>query len=101
MMLLVFFFSLYAHHQHLRSFPTRRSSDLFTTQEVKAILERALADHEVYVRREYDRVLQELLQEQYSNFAKFNQDRKSTRLNSSHMSISYAVFCWKKKKKFD
>src|SRR4051812_49557939 len=26
-------------------------------------------------------------------------DRKSTRLNSSHMSISYAVFCLKKKKK--
>src|SRR5690242_21613174 len=25
-------------------------------------------------------------------------DRKSTRLNSSHMSISYAVFCLKKKK---
>src|SRR6266571_6113740 len=26
------------------------------------------------------------------------EDRKSTRLNSSHMSISYAVFCLKKKK---
>src|SRR5690242_21271699 len=26
-------------------------------------------------------------------------DRKSTRLNSSHMSISYAVFCLKKKRK--
>src|SRR5437763_5692795 len=25
-------------------------------------------------------------------------DRKSTRLNSSHRCISYAVFCWKKKK---
>src|SRR5699024_11761918 len=25
-------------------------------------------------------------------------DRKSTRLNSSHVSISYAVFCWKKKR---
>src|SRR5689334_24727490 len=28
-----------------------------------------------------------------------DQDRKSTRLNSSHSSISYAVFCLKKKKK--
>src|SRR6266542_4030067 len=28
-----------------------------------------------------------------------SQDRKSTRLNSSHGSISYAVFCLKKKKK--
>src|SRR5699024_5659641 len=27
-----------------------------------------------------------------------NEDRKSTRLNSSHVSISYAVFCLKKKK---
>src|SRR3989475_3382472 len=28
-----------------------------------------------------------------------HQDRKSTRLNSSHSQISYAVFCLKKKKK--
>src|SRR5258707_10048228 len=28
-------------------------------------------------------------------------DRKSTRLNSSHANISYAVFCLKKKKKID
>src|SRR5437667_2170021 len=27
-----------------------------------------------------------------------NRDRKSTRLNSSHITISYAVFCLKKKK---
>src|SRR2546430_7368256 len=30
---------------------------------------------------------------------KFQTDRKSTRLNSSHSQISYAVFCLKKKKK--
>src|SRR5690625_6783687 len=29
----------------------------------------------------------------------YGQDRKSTRLNSSHVAISYAVFCLKKKKK--
>src|SRR5258705_9877388 len=29
----------------------------------------------------------------------FQGDRKSTRLNSSHLGISYAVFCLKKKKK--
>src|SRR2546426_2254613 len=28
-------------------------------------------------------------------------DRKSTRLNSSHLVISYAVFCLKKKKKYE
>src|SRR4051812_49960041 len=35
----------------------------------------------------------------YSFYEENNmEDRKSTRLNSSHMSISYAVFCLKKKK---
>src|SRR5690348_17781949 len=32
------------------------------------------------------------------DFVLLDQDRKSTRLNSSHPSISYAVFCLKKKK---
>src|SRR5690625_5421192 len=31
--------------------------------------------------------------------ANYSRDRKSTRLNSSHVAISYAVFCLKKKKK--
>src|SRR5271167_1274976 len=31
-------------------------------------------------------------------FERVKRDRKSTRLNSSHVSISYAVFCLKKKK---
>src|SRR5207245_3708372 len=34
-----------------------------------------------------------------ANLTNFFRDRKSTRLNSSHGSISYAVFCLKKKKK--
>src|SRR2546430_8008816 len=33
-----------------------------------------------------------------SNESRFHLDRKSTRLNSSHSQISYAVFCLKKKK---
>src|ERR1035438_10854707 len=33
-----------------------------------------------------------------TNHQDWNQDRKSTRLNSSHLGISYAVFCLKKKK---
>src|SRR2546426_5082399 len=33
--------------------------------------------------------------------ADHDRDRKSTRLNSSHLVISYAVFCLKKKKKND
>src|SRR5258705_10275993 len=34
----------------------------------------------------------------YNSGAGAVQDRKSTRLNSSHLGISYAVFCLKKKK---
>src|SRR5207248_7501756 len=34
-----------------------------------------------------------------AEWAKSGGDRKSTRLNSSHRTISYAVFCLKKKKK--
>src|SRR2546427_3012484 len=34
----------------------------------------------------------------FSPDGKFESDRKSTRLNSSHSQISYAVFCLKKKK---
>src|SRR5207248_8469993 len=33
------------------------------------------------------------------HYEHFRRDRKSTRLNSSHRTISYAVFCLKKKKK--
>src|SRR3712207_8253254 len=35
----------------------------------------------------------------YLSFSLFALDRKSTRLNSSHANISYAVFCLKKKNK--
>src|SRR5438874_4330217 len=43
------------------------------------------------------------MQKRLANYKKFrgiiDRDRKSTRLNSSHVEISYAVFCLKKKKK--
>src|SRR5688572_31754287 len=39
------------------------------------------------------------LNDTYFNTDTYNTDRKSTRLNSSHSQISYAVFCLKKKKK--
>src|SRR5438309_4165323 len=38
------------------------------------------------------------VQASFEDAANRRQDRKSTRLNSSHSSISYAVFCLKKKK---
>src|SRR5688572_31400806 len=37
----------------------------------------------------------------HGNPSQRRRDRKSTRLNSSHSQISYAVFCLKKKKKTD
>src|SRR5258705_10209502 len=48
---------------------------------------------ESYVRNQLPTHGLELAQKVYS------EDRKSTRLNSSHLGISYAVFCLKKKKK--
>src|SRR5207245_7236084 len=41
------------------------------------------------------------VQERTRHKTKARRDRKSTRLNSSHGSISYAVFCLKKKNKFN
>src|SRR5690606_41717014 len=90
-------------YDDLLSFPTRRSSDL---------RDRAIHDDEKpHDPTELDLTdasrLQEKTEKQQvtamidganrrQNFVK---DRKSTRLNSSHVKISYAVFCLKKKKK--
>src|SRR5690554_7568184 len=40
----------------------------------------------------------EVLVDQCQGVVKTGVDRKSTRLNSSHVRISYAAFCWKKKR---
>src|SRR2546427_6302214 len=50
------------------------------------------------LREIYDRAVGEL-KEGLSEDLQHELDRKSTRLNSSHSQISYAVFCLKKKKK--
>src|SRR2546430_13591216 len=53
------------------------------------------------LQREYEKRKkeQELLKKSRRRTRKIFLDRKSTRLNSSHSQISYAVFCLKKKKK--
>src|SRR5207249_11569706 len=96
---------------HLPSFPTRRSSDLFPRGTIPSrapqnrhpfdglILAFALA-RSAKGMRTGGRFKH--LQHFTGQFAIFfcdlhNRDRKSTRLNSSHVSISYAVFCLKKK----
>src|SRR5438067_8645234 len=63
---------------HLHSFPTRRSSDL-TTRSSPPISGKHRTKAQEWLRGTKIK------------------DRKSTRLNSSHVSISYAVFCMKKK----
>src|SRR5205809_2056664 len=68
-------FQRYAHHRHLHSFPTRRSSDLSRARPGA-----------------------QKLGQWTITLSNSTGDRKSTRLNSSHGYISYAVFCLKKKK---
>src|SRR5439155_16586401 len=80
MITLLFFFYWPGDHRDLHSFPTRRSSDLRHGAASSATA------------RRFD----------YADgwkTAGAKTDRKSTRLNSSHVAISYAVFCLKKKRK--
>src|SRR5690606_40763475 len=96
-------FLCYGDHPALHSFPTRRSSDLPVAEDVQhqrlalacsvfQACTHALASTEVsYLAGcTLARVVVEA--------AHADRDRKSTRLNSSHVKISYAVFCLKKKK---
>src|SRR5688572_32053702 len=91
-----FFFYSYGDHRDLHSFPTRRSSDLeLRSGEMSETDER---------NRRWTLALG-VDPDAESGFAlsdsdrRMSEDRKSTRLNSSHSQISYAVFCLKKKKK--
>src|SRR2546427_7054683 len=52
----------------------------------------------VVVKGQHCKFLRHALGHMFSSFGA-KEDRKSTRLNSSHSQISYAVFCLKKKKK--
>src|SRR5437588_10584145 len=81
-----FFFYCFAAPRDLHSFPTRRSSDLLGT--TRLMLDSPAAQ---------DGRLKGLLEDLELVLA----DRKSTRLNSSHTVISYAVFCLKKKNRRD
>src|SRR2546426_6195375 len=79
-------------------FPYTRSSDLTGLDEQalrspKALEEQAAALREALARSNPGETLVVEVAEDAE------QDRKSTRLNSSHLVISYAVFCLKKKKK--
>src|SRR5438477_5794309 len=101
----------HANHPVLHSFPTRRSSDLERRRHCHARRWAILRDG---ARRDVDMevgaaqcllVNAELigvgLGIRERGPGRLLQDRKSTRLNSSHMSISYAVFCLKKKNQME
>src|SRR5207245_7682809 len=100
--------SCHAAHPHLHSFPTRRSSDL--TGEDRRQHRGGMNVGGIGVETGADEGVERTLRqrEQVARFghgsisgrdaaAQHRSDRKSTRLNSSHGSISYAVFCSKKK----
>src|SRR5690625_7699009 len=74
----------------LHSFPTRRSSDL-SYKKPSIVSANAVDFHCRRTLSLYNSTRSTSVQEDHL-------DRKSTRLNSSHVAISYAVFCLKKKK---
>src|SRR5690606_41636612 len=101
----------YAHHRRLPSFPTRRSSDLVLRKKgCWAVVVIAMAKRDVGTDPWSDPVWilskWRKMRGRWHNWTEFRVaddnlflqlDRKSTRLNSSHVKISYAVFCLKKK----
>src|SRR5690606_40395179 len=90
-----------------RSFPTRRSSDLVLNQMNEAQL---LISHPNYSGLQFDQISRTYVPAHFVQEIRvrygdrtimtvegnISLDRKSTRLNSSHVKISYAVFCLKK-----
>src|SRR5690606_41920601 len=89
--------------RNLHSFPTRRSSDLLNLASALGAFGAAYFWYRsATLRVLYDPAKDDgsagILIEDSGKRYDFL-DRKSTRLNSSHVKISYAVFCLKKKKK--
>src|SRR5207245_11142196 len=94
--LLFFSFYSYLAPRDLHSFPTRRSSDLQVFSAPAIRIRKAFSPMPIW-KRSLIPPTSGLLRAPESSSEE--RDRKSTRLNSSHGSISYAVFCLKKKKK--
>src|SRR5436309_8717284 len=106
-----FVFYCSAHPRHLHSFPTRRSSDLLggvafaEPPETRGLGKSALAGTTFTFFPDESSAMKRPDTEAIAFVAFFGEsvrglsagvsDRKSTRLNSSHVKISYAVFCLK------
>src|SRR5699024_12687578 len=98
------------HLACLLSFPTRRSSDLLFVAAAISMLLREFSDTGIILAVIFLNTAIGVIQEGKAVKAMEalkkitapealvkREDRKSTRLNSSHVSISYAVFCLKEK----
>src|SRR5699024_12532861 len=85
------FFYFHVPFLYVHSFPTRRSSDLMIG--ARPILKPLLTAPSSVLFLDNS----SLMRSAVITLERIK-DRKSTRLNSSHVSISYAVFCLKKKK---
>src|SRR5690606_40885476 len=104
--------SLYSYSapRHSHSFPTRRSSDLSSSRTVITLMEELdhIQDYLSIQQYRYPDILSfdtalppelkralvpPLTLQPFVENAIIHGDRKSTRLNSSHVKISYAVFC--------
>src|SRR5439155_20319048 len=93
-----FFFYLSTHHRHLHSFPTRRSSDLSSPCGRSPRESRGGSSSNPRSRGACRLCGPPRCRRRSGTCVRARIDRKSTRLNSSHVAISYAVFCLKKKK---
>src|SRR5690625_6508298 len=96
-MLYVYFYT-YDHLRDLHSFPTRRSSDLdhaVTSVMKNRLFTRFSSTSRRRTSTRGDHPCADAARPATRHCGVL--DRKSTRLNSSHVAISYAVFCLKKK----
>src|SRR5207237_8865770 len=105
-LVVVFVFESCSDHRDLHSFPTRRSSDLADLIKIAmiriagALKEQGLGSRMIL--QVHDELVVEVPRgEEEVATELVKRDRKSTRLNSSHTSISYAVFRLQKKKRYD
>src|SRR5690606_40223684 len=107
----VFLYYSQRNDHNLISCPTRRSSDLAVVDRFGPAvldgdrLDRAALGKIIFgdpqARRDLESITHPLIRRRAEELERAApaEDRKSTRLNSSHVKISYAVFCLKKKKK--
>src|SRR5690606_39290047 len=94
----------------VHSFPTRRSSDLEFSKDIQIFLTThspafyslhgnpAAADSHLFHVKQHEIGISIIRPADKVAIDEELGDRKSTRLNSSHVKTSYAVFCLKKKK---